>query len=61
MHRVLEVKNQFDFISFTHTYKELNSKEHLLSKDALSLQEGSLEAQDFMGEELCVESFASFF
>lgn len=59
--RVLEVKQHFDFISFTHIYREFNTKADSLSKDALSLQEGSLLLQEFKGHDLLAVSHSSPF
>ena len=58
--RVLEVKLQFEFISFSHIYREFNSKADTLSKDALSLQEGTLLAQEFRAD-LLSENLCSIF
>jgi hypothetical protein len=61
MHIVLELSNIFYFISFKHIYREFNTKVDLLSKDALSLQKGILEAQEFRGEDHFVVSSISIF
>ena len=50
MHKVMEVKFQFDFISFSHMYRYFNTKANSISKDVIALQEGTLVIQEFKVE-----------
>lgn len=59
--RVMEVKLQFEFISFSHVYREFNTKADSLSKEALSLPEDSLLTQEFRGADLLSENMISVF
>lgn len=56
LNRVLEVKKFFDFISFTHIYREFNSRADYLSKSAFTLQEGTLLVQEYMEDSLSSKS-----
>ena len=47
MNRILGVKRVFEAISFMHIYGESNTQADQLSKEALSLQEGSLAEKEF--------------
>jgi hypothetical protein len=49
MNQVLEVKCNFYDLSFTHIYKELNTKVDQLSEEVMLLQEGFLYEQEFRG------------
>ena len=59
MNSVLEVKNQFDLISFTRIYKVYNSKANTLSTDALILQEGYLTVHEYKEDVLSSKSSIS--
>ena len=38
MERIMEIKSQFDEVSFTHIYREFNHKAEKLLKEALTVQ-----------------------
>jgi len=46
--QVKENSRLFNRISFTHVYRELNTKADALSKDGLSLTEGILHLEEFL-------------
>jgi hypothetical protein len=48
--------NEFEWFSFVHIYKELNSHENDLSKEALMLDPSSFIAQEIYDGCLCDEN-----
>ena len=47
MNQVMEVIATFEFIFLTHIYKELNTHVDSLSKETLTLQEGTLVVHEY--------------
>ena len=48
LNEILLIKSHFDFICFTHVYKEINSTMDKLSKEVSQLQEGEDISDDFL-------------
>jgi hypothetical protein len=61
MVKTLEVKMQFEEVSFAHIYRKFNSNADHLSKEAILLQEGFLAEQEFRENVLFAESGKSLF
>jgi hypothetical protein len=49
MNQFLEAKEKFEDISFSRVFREFNSIADQLSKEALLLQQGLLDEQEFRG------------
>ena len=49
LHIFLEEKYKFDFIPFEHIYIEFNINKDYVFKEALILEEGTLEVEEYRG------------
>lgn len=47
VHRII---NEFDYVMFSHVYRELNRSVDLLSKEATQIQQGCWQVESFRGE-----------
>jgi len=47
VHRII---NAFDYVMFSHVYRELNRSADLLSKEASRIQQGSWQIENIRGE-----------
>jgi hypothetical protein len=57
MMQCLQVKESYETLYFSHTYREINSMANQLSKEALLLQKGTLYEQEFKeGNQVVVEN-----
>lgn len=45
---VMLIKSQFDYISFSHVYRERNTLADRLSKEGVHLQEGEVNTECFL-------------
>jgi hypothetical protein len=61
MIKVQEVKEKYGKVYFNCIFMEFNTRENLISKEALSLHEWILREQEFRGGVLILETIKSLF